>query len=348
MVRILVTGFEPFGGHLRNISSELVEALPDHLLLNDPWADIREHSVEPLDASIETRILTVDQPGSIETSTLIQQGMEWDAILHVGLCETCMIPRLETRAQDRIEMRIPDNSGRQILEQEITGQGDLSVKAPIESWMTRAWPIKCEISTDAGTFLCNETLYRTLSALAETAVHDELTTPCFFLHLPSHENCPLPSALSFVHEILQRMMFRPVLSVVGALITRNEHYFVARRAPNQSHAGKWEFPGGKIEGDESMIQALEREMKEEFGWHVACKPPVGTWYHALENIDIALHILPTSFLGEQPNFENKAAWTAHDAIAWRKLSESLPIDWLGNDRAVVEWMKQTDYLSTTK
>jgi len=348
MVRILVTGFEPFGGHQRNISSDLVETLSDRILLDDPWTDIREYSIESLEATIDTRILSVDKAGSIDVATSIKKGQNWDAILHIGLCETCKIPRLETRAQDRIDMRIPDNDGRQISEQEISGLGDLYATAPVKSWMSLAWSIDCELSSNAGTFLCNETLYQTLSALENTAISDRQAPPCFFLHLPSEENCTLDSANTFVREILQRMMFRPVLSVVGALIIQDEHYLVARRSSSQSHAGKWEFPGGKVEPNELMTQALEREIKEEFGWHVTCENSLGTWYHSLEQIDIALHILPTSFVGKVPNFEDKGRWTAHDEIKWRTLTDSTPIDWLGNDKAVVEWMKQIQYLSTTK
>ena len=39
---------------------------------------------------------------------------EWDAILHLGLCGECTQPRIELRAEDVLDMRIPDNSGRQV------------------------------------------------------------------------------------------------------------------------------------------------------------------------------------------------------------------------------------------
>jgi len=143
-------------------------------------------------------------------------------------------------------------------------------------------------------------------------------------------------------------VFRPVLSVVGALITRNEHYLVARRSASERHAGKWEFPGGKVEADETQSSALEREMHEEFGWSVSCSAAIGTWYHSLEHIDIALHILPTHFFGCVPDFTDKTLWTAHDAVCWRFLADESELDWLGNDGAVVEWMKRTNFLPRAK
>ena len=348
MARILVTGFEPFGSHQRNISSELVELLPLTLQLNDPWADLRQHAVESIDVTIETRVLSVDEAGSTEIASALSQGKNWDAILHIGLCESCLIPRIETLAQDKIDMRIPDNKGRQIMNQPISGQGDIPVTVPVQSWMARGWPLECELSIDAGTYICNETLYRTLSALNTISNNNSNATPCFFLHLPPHEKCPLSSGLELVKELIQRMMYRPVISVVAALITQNDHYLVARRSLTEKHPGKWEFPGGKVEPNESLNQALEREIKEEFGWGVVCDEPVGTWYHSLKNNDIAIHVLPTSFHGHTPNFDDQELWTAHDAVALRSLGDISPLDWLGNDEAVVDWMRETTYLPKAK
>jgi len=348
MARILVTGFEPFGSHQRNISSEVIAQLPSRIRLKDPWADLRQHAVESLDATLETRVLSVDEAGSTEIASSLDQGQHWDGILHIGLCDSCRIPRLETLAQDRIDMRIPDNKGRQILQQTITGQGDIPVTAPVHSWMTRSLPIECELSTDAGTYLCNETLYRTLSALKGTEYREQNTVPCFFLHLPSSEHLPLSSGLELVKELLQRMMYRPVISVVAALIAEKDHYLVARRSATEKHPGKWEFPGGKVEANESLVHALEREMMEEFGWHVTCENPIGVWYHSLKEHDIALHVLPTSFDGKVPLFEDKELWTAHDAVTLRSLMDTTTLDWIGNDEAVVDWMKTSAYLPKAK
>lgn len=348
MARILVTGFEPFGVHQRNISSEIVEQLPPTLRLNDPWADLRQHTLAPLDVSIETRVLSVDATGSIEISSALLQGQHWDAILHLGLCESCQIPRIETLAQDRIDMRITDNSGRQLRDQNLTGKGDLAITAPAHSWMSLDWPIECELSKDAGLFLCNETLYRTLSAIDMTSDAGESKIPCLFLHLPSHENCSVSTGLELVQELLQRMMYRPVLSVVAALLSENDRYLVARRSSSEKHPGKWEFPGGKVEPNESLIQAIEREIFEEFGWHVKGELPVGTWYHSLKETDIALHVLPIAFDGQTPSFDDQELWTAHDAVAWRSLMDTTALDWLGNDAAVVAWMRDTGYLPRAK
>jgi len=57
-------------------------------------------------------------------------------------------------------------------------------------------------------------------------------------------------------------------AVVAAVIHRDGLIFVARRSGGV-HAGKWEFPGGKVEPGESPEAALRREIDEEFGVTVA-------------------------------------------------------------------------------
>ena len=54
-------------------------------------------------------------------------------------------------------------------------------------------------------------------------------------------------------------------TVVAALITRNSKLLVCQRKRNDTHPLKWEFPGGKLEPGESLVEALTRELTEELG-----------------------------------------------------------------------------------
>ncbi|MFN8606485.1 MAG: (deoxy)nucleoside triphosphate pyrophosphohydrolase [Vulcanimicrobiota bacterium] len=56
--------------------------------------------------------------------------------------------------------------------------------------------------------------------------------------------------------------------VAAAVIKQAEGYWMVRRGPGRSHAGMWEFPGGKLEEGESFSQALTRELWEELGIRV--------------------------------------------------------------------------------
>lgn len=54
-------------------------------------------------------------------------------------------------------------------------------------------------------------------------------------------------------------------TVAIALIERDGAVLIGRRRSDQVHAGKWEFPGGKVEDGETPPAALERELEEELG-----------------------------------------------------------------------------------
>ena len=53
--------------------------------------------------------------------------------------------------------------------------------------------------------------------------------------------------------------------VTCAIIEKDGKILIARRAEGQKLAGKWEFPGGKVEDGESPEECLKRELEEEFG-----------------------------------------------------------------------------------
>lgn len=56
-----------------------------------------------------------------------------------------------------------------------------------------------------------------------------------------------------------------MITVVAALIEKNNKYLIAKRSTGSEEVlGKWEFPGGKVEKNESEEAAIEREIKEEF------------------------------------------------------------------------------------
>ena len=56
-----------------------------------------------------------------------------------------------------------------------------------------------------------------------------------------------------------------MLKVVAALIKKDNKILIAKRSTgNKNVIGKWEFPGGKVEENETEKQAIEREIKEEF------------------------------------------------------------------------------------
>jgi 8-oxo-dGTP diphosphatase len=53
--------------------------------------------------------------------------------------------------------------------------------------------------------------------------------------------------------------------VVAGIIVREEKILICQRTEDQAMPLKWEFPGGKVEPDEDLKDALHRELEEELG-----------------------------------------------------------------------------------
>jgi len=72
---------------------------------------------------------------------------------------------------------------------------------------------------------------------------------------------------------------------VGAVIVDGEgRLFIARRGPGaRNERGKWEFPGGAVHFGETQVEALQREIGEEYGVDI----------EVLDLINVADHILPS-------------------------------------------------------
>ncbi len=52
---------------------------------------------------------------------------------------------------------------------------------------------------------------------------------------------------------------------VAVIINDKDEIFISRRSADQHQGNKWEFPGGKVEENETVEDALKREIKEELG-----------------------------------------------------------------------------------
>ena len=63
-------------------------------------------------------------------------------------------------------------------------------------------------------------------------------------------------------------MIKKSIDVAVGVLMRNDLVLIARRSSFQPQGGMWEFPGGKIEENETAQAALIRELREELGVEV--------------------------------------------------------------------------------
>ena len=126
------------------------------------------------------------------------------------------------------------------------------------------------------------------------------------------------------------------MSVVGAIIRRRDTVLVARRSPERSAGGLWEFPGGKVEPGESPQQALVREVHEELGVDIEVgalvdrsSVPLGPSGEVV--IDLACYEAVLS--GPDPTSS-----TDHDALRWMPLGALGELSWAPGDVPIIERM----------
>lgn len=104
-----------------------------------------------------------------------------------------------------------------------------------------------------------------------------------------------------------------MIEVVAGIIIKEDKVLIARRAAHKAMAGKWEFPGGKIEQGETPQKALERELYEEFGVKTKTGKYITTNKHDYGTFQIKLLAYFSKHI--DGDFE----LTDHDKIAWVKI-----------------------------
>lgn len=100
------------------------------------------------------------------------------------------------------------------------------------------------------------------------------------------------------------------VKVVCGIIWHEGKVLIARRKAGKSLAGFWEFPGGKIEANETAEDALLRELQEEMGMAVQVVDFFGSHQHLYEHLCIELIAFNCRFINA--NFE----LTDHDQVAF--------------------------------
>ncbi len=85
--------------------------------------------------------------------------------------------------------------------------------------------------------------------------------------------------------------------VTAAVIERDGRVLIARRRLGDRFGGVWEFPGGKLEPDETPEEGLRREIDEELGMTIEVGPPLGSFSYNSADWSIELIAFRASWIG---------------------------------------------------
>lgn len=149
-MKILVTGFDPFGGETVNPAYEAVKMLPEQIA----GAEI-----------IKLEIPTVFSKSSVAVEEGIQKYNP-DIVINVGQAGGRSHITIEQVAINLADARIPDNAGEQPLNEALQPDGDTAYFAtvPIRAMVKHVQEhgLPCSISYTAGTYVCNCVMYNVL------------------------------------------------------------------------------------------------------------------------------------------------------------------------------------------
>lgn len=116
--------------------------------------------------------------------------------------------------------------------------------------------------------------------------------------------------------------------VAAAIVCRGEDVLLARRPEGKHLAGLWEFPGGKVEPEESPEEALHRELWEELSLEVRALRPFRFVHHRYPGKTVLLLSYLCEPLGEPGATE--IAWR------WQRVSGMDPSEMPEADRDIVD------------
>ena len=122
---------------------------------------------------------------------------------------------------------------------------------------------------------------------------------------------------------------------VGVLIDERGRFLLTSRPAGKVYAGWWEFPGGKLEGGESVVTALARELHEELGIDVVDARPWHVTRMDYAHARVRLHFCKVlAWRGELQMREGQAmAWQTLPVTVAPVLPGTLPVlDWFAAEQ----------------
>jgi 8-oxo-dGTP diphosphatase len=123
--------------------------------------------------------------------------------------------------------------------------------------------------------------------------------------------------------------------IAAAVIEKDGKYLIAQRGKQDEFFGLWEFPGGKVEGDETLQECLIRELHEELDIHAQ----VGEYFctSTFTHKDFVYDMCVFKVY----SYEGEIKLIEHSAIAWVTAAELSNYSYPNPDLPIIELLQKT-------
>ncbi|WP_438971622.1 8-oxo-dGTP diphosphatase MutT [Methylophaga sp.] len=121
---------------------------------------------------------------------------------------------------------------------------------------------------------------------------------------------------------------------VAILLNPEKQVLTSWRQPHQHQGGLWEFPGGKREPEETIFEALKREIREELAVSVEQAEPFVHIEHDYGDKKVRLDVwLVSRFIGEPQGNEGQP-------LKWQAVTELKAAEFPAANSAIIEALQQ--------
>lgn len=121
-----------------------------------------------------------------------------------------------------------------------------------------------------------------------------------------------------------------MIEVVAGVIYKDNKFLIAQRNMKKSQGGLWEFPGGKVESNETKRDALKREIKEEFNADIEVTEYIGEIIHHYPEKEVKIYFYKAKLIGD--NIE----LLEHEAYEWITKEDKVSYKFAGADEKIFD------------
>ena len=124
------------------------------------------------------------------------------------------------------------------------------------------------------------------------------------------------------------------IEVVAAVIVKDESILATQRGYGE-FKGKWEFPGGKIQDNETKEEALIREIKEELNADINVEKYLTTVEYDYPNFHLIMHTYICSLNNNVEFVYHNSGELEHENMVWLDEEDLELLDWLPADIEII-------------